>query len=34
MMERLSITRLLVVDGAGNLVGALNTQDLLTAKVI
>ncbi|MDB5800396.1 MAG: sugar-phosphate isomerase [Rhodocyclales bacterium] len=34
MMEQLSITRLLVVDGNGTLVGALNTQDLLTAKVI
>jgi arabinose-5-phosphate isomerase len=34
MMERLSITRLLVIDAQGMLVGALNTQDLLTAKVI
>jgi arabinose-5-phosphate isomerase len=34
MMEELSITRLLVVDEQGILVGALNTQDLLTAKVI
>jgi arabinose-5-phosphate isomerase len=34
MMEQLSITRLLVIDAQGMLVGALNTQDLLTAKVI
>jgi arabinose-5-phosphate isomerase len=34
MMEQLSITRLLVIDAQGVLVGALNTQDLLTAKVI
>jgi arabinose-5-phosphate isomerase len=34
MMEQLSITRLLVVNAQGLLVGALNTQDLLTAKVI
>lgn len=34
MMEQLSITRLLVIDEHGILVGALNTQDLLTAKVI
>jgi len=34
MMEQLSITRLLVIDEQGLLVGALNTQDLLTAKVI
>ncbi|WP_428715067.1 KpsF/GutQ family sugar-phosphate isomerase [Uliginosibacterium sediminicola] len=34
MMEQLSITRLLVTDAAGVLVGALNTQDLLKAKVI
>ncbi|HSD39131.1 MAG TPA: KpsF/GutQ family sugar-phosphate isomerase [Rhodocyclaceae bacterium] len=34
MMEQLSITRLLVIDAQGLLVGALNTQDLLTAKVI
>jgi arabinose-5-phosphate isomerase len=34
MMEQLSITRLLVVDADNTLVGALNTQDLLTAKVI
>ncbi len=34
MMEQLSITRLLVVDEQGILVGALNTQDLLMAKVI
>ncbi|MEC5387021.1 KpsF/GutQ family sugar-phosphate isomerase [Uliginosibacterium sp. H3] len=33
-MEQLSITRLLVIDAQGILVGALNTQDLLTAKVI
>ncbi|MDB5814967.1 MAG: sugar-phosphate isomerase [Rhodocyclales bacterium] len=34
IMEQRSITRLLVVDAQGMLVGALNTQDLLTAKVI
>ena len=34
VMEHLSITRLLVTDAQGTLVGALNTQDLLTAKVI
>jgi arabinose-5-phosphate isomerase len=34
MMEQLSITRLLVIDEQGTLVGALNTQDLLAAKVI
>lgn len=34
MMEQLSITRLLVINAQGVLVGALNTQDLLTAKVI
>lgn len=34
LMEQLSITRLLVIDAQGKLVGALNTQDLMTAKVI
>jgi len=33
-MERHRITSLLVVDGKGELVGALNTYDLLHAKVI
>ena len=34
MMERLRINALLVVDGDGQLVGALNMHDLFTAKVI
>ncbi|MFT3733866.1 MAG: KpsF/GutQ family sugar-phosphate isomerase [Rhodocyclaceae bacterium] len=34
IMEQLSITRLLVTDADGILVGALNTQDLMKAKVI
>jgi arabinose-5-phosphate isomerase len=34
LMERHRITSLLVVDGKGDLVGALNTYDLLRAKVI
>ncbi|HRP96678.1 MAG TPA: KpsF/GutQ family sugar-phosphate isomerase [Rhodocyclaceae bacterium] len=34
MMERLRISQLLVVDGAGALLGALNTHDLMQAKVI
>ena len=34
LMERHRITSVLVVDEAGTLVGALNTNDLLRAKVI
>lgn len=34
MMERLRISQLLVVDDAGVLLGALNTHDLMQAKVI
>ncbi|MCL2589887.1 MAG: KpsF/GutQ family sugar-phosphate isomerase [Betaproteobacteria bacterium] len=34
IMERLCISQLLVVDGAGVLVGALNTHDLMQAQVI
>ena len=34
IMERLHINQLLVVDGAGVLVGALNTHDLMQARVI
>lgn len=34
LMEERSITRLLVADDEGRLVGALNSQDLMTAKVI
>lgn len=34
IMERLRISQLLVVDAAGNLVGALTTHDLMLAKVI
>jgi arabinose-5-phosphate isomerase len=34
LMERHSITSVLAVDDAGDLVGALNTNDLLRAKVI
>lgn len=34
LMERLLINQLLVVDAAGVLVGALNTHDLMQAKVI
>jgi arabinose-5-phosphate isomerase len=34
MMERHRITQLLVVDGAGTLVGALNMHDLFRAKVV
>jgi arabinose-5-phosphate isomerase len=33
-MEQLKINQILVVDQAGKLVGALNTHDLLRAKVI
>lgn len=33
-MEQLGITRLLVVDAAGKLTGAINTNDLMRAKVI
>jgi len=33
-MEQHRITQLLVTDGGGRLVGALNTHDLLKAKVI
>ena len=33
-MEAHSITSLLVVDEAGRLVGALNSNDLMRAKVI
>jgi len=34
LMEQHGITRLFVVDGAGQLIGALNTHDLMRAKVI
>ncbi|MFN3983960.1 MAG: SIS domain-containing protein [Rhodocyclaceae bacterium] len=34
MMERLRISQLLVLDGEGRLLGALNTHDLMQAKVI
>jgi arabinose-5-phosphate isomerase len=34
MMERHRITQLLVVDGSGALVGALNMHDLFRAKVV
>jgi arabinose-5-phosphate isomerase len=34
MMERLRISQLLVADGQGCLVGALNHHDLMLAKVI
>ena len=34
LMEQFSITSVLVVDGAGKLCGALNSNDLLRAKVI
>lgn len=34
MMERLRISQLLVVDGTGRLVGALNMHDLMQARVI
>jgi arabinose-5-phosphate isomerase len=34
LMERHKISQLLVVSDAGELVGALNTHDLLHAKVI
>ena len=34
LMEQHRVTGLLVVDDAGNLVGALNTNDLMRAKVI
>lgn len=34
LMEQLGITRLLVVDTAGTLTGAINTNDLMRAKVI
>jgi arabinose-5-phosphate isomerase len=33
-MERHRITSVLVVDAAGTLVGALNSNDLMRAKVI
>ncbi len=34
LMEQLGITRLLVVDASGKLTGAINTNDLMRAKVI
>ena len=34
MMERHKINQLLVVDAAGELVGALNMHDLFRAKVV
>jgi arabinose-5-phosphate isomerase len=34
LMERLLINQLLVVDGSGSILGALNTHDLMQAKVI
>ena len=34
MMERHRVTSLLVVDAAGRLIGALNSNDLMRAKVI
>jgi arabinose-5-phosphate isomerase len=34
MMEQHRVTSLLVVDSGGRLIGALNTNDLLRAKVI
>lgn len=34
MMERLRISQLLVIDGDGRLAGALNTHDLMRARVI
>ena len=34
LMERHRVTGLLVVDGAGQLVGAINSNDLMRAKVI
>ena len=34
LMERHRVTALLVVDAQGELVGAINTYDLLHAKVI
>jgi arabinose-5-phosphate isomerase len=34
LMEHHGITRLFVVDGEGLVVGALNTNDLMRAKVI
>ncbi|HWK82763.1 MAG TPA: CBS domain-containing protein, partial [Caldimonas sp.] len=34
LMERHRVTGLLVVDGEGRLVGALNSNDLMRAKVI
>ena len=34
LMEEARITSVLVVDAAGRLVGALNTHDLMRAKVI
>ena len=34
LMEQLGITRLLVIDSAGRLTGAVNTTDLMRAKVI
>ena len=34
LMEQHGITRLFVVDGQGKIVGALNTNDLMRAKVI
>jgi arabinose-5-phosphate isomerase len=33
-MERHRVTGLLVVDAGGNLVGAINSNDLMRAKVI
>jgi arabinose-5-phosphate isomerase len=34
LMEQHGITRLFVVDAEGRLIGALNTHDLMRAKVI
>jgi arabinose-5-phosphate isomerase len=34
LMEQCGITRLFVIDGAGVIVGAINTNDLMRAKVI
>ena len=34
LMERHRVTGLLVVDGDGRLVGAINSNDLMRAKVI
>ena len=34
LMEQCGITRLFVIDGEGVIVGAINTNDLMRAKVI